>query len=81
MRHAVGVIDRALAIAAQPGVIFCSFGDMLRVPGSKKDLFRIKSEGGDVRIIYSPLDALALARSNPDSKWSFCHRLRDHGAG
>ena len=52
-------IDRALAIAAQPGVIFCSFGDMLRVPGSKKDLFQIKSEGGDVRIVYSPLDALA----------------------
>ncbi|MBL8163395.1 MAG: hydrogenase formation protein HypD [Anaerolineae bacterium] len=58
-------IDRALAIAAQPNVIFCSFGDMLRVPGSHKDLFTIKSEGGDIRIIYSPLDALKIARENP----------------
>ena len=64
-------IDRALAIAAQPGIIFCSFGDMLRVPGSDKDLFRIKSEGGDVRIVYSPLDALALARANPDKQVVF----------
>jgi hydrogenase expression/formation protein HypD len=59
------MIDKALAIAAKPGVIFCSFGDMLRVPGSEKDLFRIKSEGGDVRIVYSPLDALKIARENP----------------
>ncbi len=59
------MIDKALAIAAQPNVIFCSFGDMLRVPGSEKDLFRIKSEGGDVRIVYSPLDALKIARENP----------------
>ena len=59
------IIDKALAIAAQPGVIFCSFGDMLRVPGSEKDLFGVKSEGGDVRIVYSPLDALKLARENP----------------
>src|SRR3990172_2287843 len=51
-------IDKALTIAARPDVIFCSFGDMLRVPGSVKDLFRVKSEGGDVRIVYSPLDAL-----------------------
>lgn len=58
-------IDRALAIAAQPGVIFCSFGDMLRVPGSKHDLFTVKSAGGDVRIVYSPLDALKIARENP----------------
>jgi hydrogenase expression/formation protein HypD len=58
-------IDRALAIAAQPGVIFCSFGDMLRVPGSEKDLFTVKSQGGDVRIVYSPLDALKIARENP----------------
>jgi hydrogenase expression/formation protein HypD len=58
-------IDRALAIAAQPNVIFCSFGDMLRVPGSERDLFTIKSEGGDVRIVYSPLDALKIARENP----------------
>ena len=65
------IIDKALAIAAQPGVIFCSFGDMLRVPGSDKDLFRVKSEGGDVRIVYSPLDALRLARKNPDRQVVF----------
>ena len=65
------IIDKALAIAAQPGVIFCSFGDMLRVPGSEKDLFRIKSEGGDVRIIYSPLDALKIAQKNPDREVVF----------
>lgn len=59
------MIDKALAIAVQPNVIFCSFGDMLRVPGSEKDLFRVKSEGGDVRIVYSPLDALKIARENP----------------
>jgi hydrogenase expression/formation protein HypD len=64
-------IDRGLAIAAQPGVIFCSFGDMLRVPGTGKDLFRVKSEGGDVRIVYSPLDALALARANPEKQVVF----------
>ncbi|MFD7845633.1 hydrogenase formation protein HypD [Nocardia sp. NPDC059764] len=65
------LIDKALAIAAQPNVIFCSFGDMLRVPGSSKDLFRIKSEGGDVRVVYSPLDALELARANPDRQVVF----------
>ncbi len=65
------LIDKALAIAARPGVIFCSFGDMLRVPGSEKDLFRIKSEGGDVRIVYSPLDALKLARDNPEREVVF----------
>ena len=58
-------IDKALAIAALPGVVFCSFGDMLRVPGSSQDLFRIKSEGGDVRIVYSPLDTLKIARDYP----------------
>jgi hydrogenase expression/formation protein HypD len=65
------VIDRALAIASLPGVIFCSFGDMLRVPGSNRDLFRVKSEGGDVRVVYSPLDALTLARENPDKQVVF----------
>ncbi|MFQ3565674.1 MAG: hydrogenase formation protein HypD [Aggregatilineales bacterium] len=64
-------IDRALAIAARPEVIFCSFGDMLRVPGSGKDLFRVKSEGGDVRVVYSPLDALKLARQHPDRQVVF----------
>ncbi len=65
------MIDKALAIAEQPGVIFCSFGDMLRVPGSSKDLFRIKSAGADVRVVYSPLDALNLARDNPDKQVVF----------
>ena len=67
----LGMIDKALAIAARPDVIFCSFGDMLRVPGSEKDLFRIKSEGGDVRIVYSPLDALKIARENPEKEVVF----------
>jgi len=65
------VIDKALEIASRPGVIFCSFGDMLRVPGSEKDLFRVKSAGGDVRVVYSPMDALALARKNPDKQVVF----------
>ncbi|WP_369185592.1 hydrogenase formation protein HypD [Streptomyces sp. Y1] len=59
------MIDRALEIAARPEVIFCSFGDMLRVPGSSRDLFRVRGEGGDVRVIYSPLDALRIAEDNP----------------
>ncbi|HSE71177.1 MAG TPA: hydrogenase formation protein HypD [Nocardioidaceae bacterium] len=65
------VIDKALEIAARPEVIFCSFGDMLRVPGSDKDLFRVKSAGGDVRVVYSPMDALALAQQNPDRQVVF----------
>jgi hydrogenase expression/formation protein HypD len=65
------VIDKALEIASRPGVIFCSFGDMLRVPGSEKDLFRVKSAGGDVRVVYSPMDALAIARKNPDKQVVF----------
>ena len=65
------VIDQALAIAALPDVIFCSFGDMLRVPGSENDLFRVKTEGGDIRIVYSPLDALKIARENPDKEVVF----------
>ncbi|GCE00781.1 hydrogenase formation protein HypD [Embleya hyalina] len=65
------VIDKALAIAARPGVIFCSFGDMLRVPGTDRDLFRVRGEGGDVRVVYSPLDALAIARDNPDREVVF----------
>jgi hydrogenase expression/formation protein HypD len=65
------VIDKALAIASRPEVIFCSFGDMLRVPGSDRDLFQVKSAGGDVRVVYSPLDALALARQHPDRQVVF----------
>jgi hydrogenase expression/formation protein HypD len=64
-------IDRALAIAHRPGVIFTSFGDMLRVPGSTTDLLAVKSEGADVRIVYSPLDAVRIARSNPDREVVF----------
>ena len=62
----VGLIDQALQLASLPRVIFCSFGDMLRVPGSRGDLFAVKAAGGDVRIVYSPLDAMTLARANPD---------------
>ncbi|MCA9263341.1 MAG: hydrogenase formation protein HypD [Planctomycetales bacterium] len=64
-------IDKALAIAQQPGVIFCSFGDMLRVPGSSGDLFAVKGAGGDVRVVYSPLDAVKIARENPDREVVF----------
>ena len=59
------LIDKALEIASRPGVVFCSFGDMLRVPGSTTDLLSVKANGGDVRIVYSPLDAVRLAEQNP----------------
>lgn len=65
------MIDRAHAIARRADVIFCSFGDMLRVPGSQGDLFKIKSEGGNIRVVYSPLDCLKIARANPDKKVVF----------
>jgi hydrogenase expression/formation protein HypD len=65
------MIDKAHAIARQPDVIFCSFGDMLRVPGSDGDLFTIKSRGGDVRVVYSPLDCLKIARANLDKQVVF----------
>jgi hydrogenase expression/formation protein HypD len=61
----LSVIDKALSIAARPDVILCSFGDMLRVPGSGEDLLTVKARGGDVRVVYSPLDAVALARRHP----------------
>jgi len=64
-------IDRSLVLAARDGVIFTSFGDMLRVPGSDDDLFRVKSRGGDVRMVYSPLESLKLARENPDREVIF----------
>ncbi|MCL4190533.1 MAG: hydrogenase formation protein HypD [Thermoguttaceae bacterium] len=67
----IEIIDKAIAIASRPGVVFCSFGDMLRVPGSHKDLLTVKSEGGDVRIVYSPMDAVALARKHPDRQVVF----------
>ncbi|MFF1628512.1 hydrogenase formation protein HypD, partial [Streptomyces sp. NPDC058272] len=65
------IIDKALEIASRPDVIFCSFGDMLRVPGSGRDLFKVKSEGADVRVVYSPLDALKIAQENPDRQVVF----------
>jgi hydrogenase expression/formation protein HypD len=65
------MIDKAHAIARRSDVIFCSFGDMLRVPGSDGDLFSIKSQGGDVRVVYSPLDCLKIARANPEKQIVF----------
>lgn len=65
------LIDKALAIAAQPNVIFASYGDMLRVPGSGRDLFSVRASGGDVRVVYSPLDAVQMARENPDREVVF----------
>jgi hydrogenase expression/formation protein HypD len=65
------LIDRAIVIARRPEVIFTSFGDMLRVPGSETDLLSIKAQGGDVRIVYSPLDAVELARRHPDREVVF----------
>ena len=67
----LAMIDRAVAIALRPEVIFCSFGDMLRVPGSTRSLFDAKALGADVRILYSPLDALNLARANPNREVVF----------
>jgi hydrogenase expression/formation protein HypD len=64
-------IDRAIAIAERPGIIFTSFGDMLRVPGSATDLLHVKARGGDVRMVYSPLDAVRLAERNPDRQVVF----------
>lgn len=65
------LVDKALAIASLPGVIFTSYGDMLRVPGSGRDLFSVRAAGGDVRVVYSPLDALKIARENPDRQVVF----------
>jgi hydrogenase expression/formation protein HypD len=67
----VETVDRAHAIAGEPGVIFCSFGDMLRVPGSRGDLLALKARGADVRVVYSPLDALRLAIGHPDRRVVF----------
>lgn len=67
----IELIDKAVAIAQRPDAIFCSFGDMLRVPGSSKSLFDAKAEGADVRIVYSPLDALKLAKSNSQKQVVF----------
>jgi len=65
------LIDKALAIAACPEVIFTSYGDMLRVPGSSQDLFSLRAQGADVRVVYSPLDAVEIARQNPQRQVVF----------
>lgn len=67
----IETIDRAIALARMPDVTLVSYGDMLRVPGSDTDLFHVKAEGGDVRVVYSPTDAVQLARSRPDRKVVF----------
>lgn len=67
----VEIIDKALDIASRRDVIFCSFGDMLRVPGSHQDLLTVKSNGGDVRIVYSPMDAVQMARQHPQKEVVF----------
>ena len=67
----VEMVNKAIAIARQPGVIFCSFGDMLRVPGSDCDLLSLKGEGADIRIVYSPLDAVSIAVDNPQRQVVF----------
>ena len=67
----ISIIDEAIYLAQQPNVIVCSFGDMLRVPGSSKSLLEVKAEGADVRILYSPLEAVQLAAANPDKEVVF----------
>jgi hydrogenase expression/formation protein HypD len=65
------LVDKALAIASHPEVIFTSYGDMLRVPGSGRDLFSVRASGGDVRVVYSPLDAVKIAQANPEKQVVF----------
>jgi hydrogenase expression/formation protein HypD len=65
------MVNKAIEIASRPGVIFVSYGDMLRVPGSASDLFRVKAQGGDVRIAYTPMEAVRIARANPGRKVVF----------
>jgi hydrogenase expression/formation protein HypD len=67
----LSLVDHAIEIARRPEVILCSFGDMLRVPGSGDDLLRVRAAGGDVRVVYSPLDALRVARENPQREVVF----------
>jgi hydrogenase expression/formation protein HypD len=67
----LAMVDKAVAIAGTPGVIFTSYGDMLRVPGSAGDLLGVRARGGDVRVVYSPLEAVGLARANPDRQVVF----------
>jgi hydrogenase expression/formation protein HypD len=67
----MGRVDDCVAIAERPGVIFTTFGDAMRVPGSRKSLMQAKADGADVRMVYSPMDALAIARANPDREVVF----------
>jgi hydrogenase expression/formation protein HypD len=67
----LNMIEKAIRLASRPNVIFCSFGDMLRVPGKDRDLLSVKAEGGDIRMVYSPLDALRIARENPEREVIF----------
>ncbi len=67
----VSVIDEAIWLASQPQIILCSFGDMMRVPGSKISLLEVKARGGDIRMVYSPLEAVELAKNNPDKEVVF----------
>ena len=67
----MGRVDDCVAIAERPEVIFTTFGDAMRVPGSKKSLLQAKADGADVRMVYSPMDALALARRNPEREVVF----------
>src|SRR6516165_3133518 len=67
----MGRVDDCVALAETPGVIFTTFGDAMRVPGSKKSLLQAKADGADVRMVYSPLDALAIARENKDREVVF----------
>jgi hydrogenase expression/formation protein HypD len=67
----LGVIDSSITIASRPDVIFTTFGDMMRVPGSESDLLRVKANGGDVRMVYSPLDAVKIAQENPEKQVVF----------
>jgi len=68
---ALETIDKAIQIASLPGVTLVSYGDMLRVPGSHSDLFHVKADGGDIRVAYSPMEALKIARANPQRKVAF----------
>src|SRR5574341_257147 len=65
------IIDKAIELASRPDVILVSYGDMLRVPGSSSDLFRVKAAGGDVRVVYSPMEALRIARAHPQRQVVF----------
>lgn len=67
----IGIIDEAILLSLKPNVILCSFGDMLRVPGTTKSLLEAKAEGADVRILYSPLEAVSIAQNNPDKEVVF----------